>query len=39
LQRKKHEKDIEQKRQDMVNWLITYHDETERMDQYQNEAE
>jgi CRP-like cAMP-binding protein len=39
LLRKKHEKEIEQKRQDMVDWLITYHDEAERMDQYQNEAE
>jgi hypothetical protein len=39
LLRKKHEKEFEQKRQDMVDWLITYHDETERMDQYQNEAE
>ena len=39
LLRKKREKEFEQKRQDMVDWLITYHDETERMDQYENEAE
>jgi hypothetical protein len=39
LLRKKHEKEFEQKRHDMVDWLITYHDEAERMDQYQNEAE
>jgi CRP-like cAMP-binding protein/uncharacterized membrane protein YdbT with pleckstrin-like domain len=39
LLRKKHEKEFEQKRQEMVDWLITYHDEAERMDQYQNEAE
>ncbi len=39
LLRKKREKEYEQKRQEMVDWLITYHDETERMDQYQNEAE
>jgi hypothetical protein len=39
LLHKKHEKEIEQKRRDMVDWLITYHDESERMDQYQNEAE
>ena len=39
LQRKKREKEYEQKRQDMVDWLITYHDESERMDQYQNETD
>ena len=39
LLRKKREKEYQQKRQEMVDWLITYHDESERMDQYQNEAE
>jgi uncharacterized membrane protein YdbT with pleckstrin-like domain len=39
LLRKKREKEHEQKRQEMVDWLITYHDEAERMDQYQNESE
>jgi uncharacterized membrane protein YdbT with pleckstrin-like domain len=39
LLRKKHEQELEQKRRDMVDWLMTYHDEAERMDQFQNEAE
>ncbi|MEJ2597834.1 MAG: cyclic nucleotide-binding domain-containing protein [Anaerolineales bacterium] len=39
LQRKRREREYEQKRQEMVDWLITYRDETKRMDQYQNENE